>query len=247
MAKNIKFGEEARQKMIDGIEKLSNAVKITLGPKGRNAVIEKKYGSHLITNDGVTIAKEIELKDSLENMGAQMVKDVAIKTNDLAGDGTTTATILAESLIKNGNKMIAAGADPMALKRGLDQAVLMVVAEIEELAEPIGDSKEKIKQVATISAQEPEVGELIADVMEMVGHDGVVTVEESQTMGLEKEVVKGMQFDNGYLSPYLITDPQRMEAVYEDAFVLITDKKISSVQVFCLCLKKLLQQAKKNL
>ncbi|MBD3270849.1 chaperonin GroEL [Candidatus Peregrinibacteria bacterium] len=247
MAKNTKFGDEARQQMIAGIEKLSNAVKVTLGPKGRNSIIDKKYGSPLITNDGVTIAKEIELSDPLENMGAQMVKDVAIKTNDIAGDGTTTATVLAEALIKIGNKMITAGADPMALKRGMDTALQRIVEELESMAIPVGDSKDKIQQVATISAQDPKVGELIADVMEMVGSDGVITVEESQTMGLEKEVVKGMQFDNGYISPYMVTDPQRMEAVYQDAYVLITDKKISSVQSIVPLIEKVAAEGKKEL
>lgn len=247
MAKQTQFGNDVWLKMIAGIEKLNNAVKVTLGPRGRNVILQKKYGSHLITNDGVTIAKEIELKDPLEDMGAQMVKDVAIKTNDMAGDGTTTATILADAFIRNGYKLITAGADPMALKRGMDKAAQKVVEALEEVAIPVGDSKEKVQQVATISAQDPKVGELIAEVMDMVGHDGVITVEESQTMGLEKEVVKGMQFDNGYISPYMVTDAQRMEAIYEDAYILITDKKVSSLQDLVPLIEKVAAEGKKEL
>lgn len=247
MAKQLQFGDEARQKLLTGIEKLAQAVKITLGPKGRNTILEKKYGSPLITNDGVTIAKEIEFPDSYENMGAQMVKEVATKTNDVAGDGTTTATILAEAIVKEGLRNLTAGANPMHLKKGIEKAVKTVVEILAEMAEEIGDSREKVAQVATISAQDEEVGELIADIMEMVGNDGVIQVEESQTMGLEKEVVEGMQFDNGYVSPYFVTDPARMEAVYDDAKILITDKKISSVQDLLPVLEKVAGTGKKEL
>ncbi|MDD3862129.1 MAG: chaperonin GroEL [Candidatus Gracilibacteria bacterium] len=247
MAKQMKYGDEARQKLLAGVEKLANAVKITLGPKGRNVVLEKKYGGPLITNDGVTIAKEIELKDAYENMGAQMVKEVATKTNDVAGDGTTTATLLAEAMIREGIRNLTAGANPMKLKGGIEKAVKAVEKALEEMAIQIGDSKEKVAQVATISAQDEMVGKLIAEIMEMVGNDGVIQVEESQTMGLEKEVVEGMQFDNGYISPYFVTDPTRMEAVYDDAKILITDKKISSVQDMLPLLEKVAQSGRKEL
>ncbi|MCC7432657.1 chaperonin GroEL [Candidatus Peregrinibacteria bacterium] len=247
MAKDIIFGDDARKRMIAGVSKLAKTVKLTVGPKGRNVVLEKKYGAPLITNDGVTIAKEIELADPYENMGAQMVKEVATKTNDIAGDGTTTATILAEAMILEGFRNITAGADPMVLRKGIDKAVDTVCDLLEKRKVEIGDSKEKIKQVATISAQDENVGELIADVMEMVGHDGVITVEESQTMGLEKEVVKGMQFENGYLSPYFVTDAQRMEAVYENVYLLITDKKISSLQELVPVIEKVAQAGRKEL
>ncbi|MCX6735150.1 MAG: chaperonin GroEL [Candidatus Peregrinibacteria bacterium] len=247
MAKQMIFGDEARQKLLAGVEKLARAVKITLGPKGRNVVLDKKYGGPLITNDGVTIAKEVELPDPYENMGAQMVKEVATKTNDIAGDGTTTATLLAEAIIKEGLRNLTAGANPMQLKIGIEKAVKKVKEALEEMAVKVGDSKEMIAQVASISAQNEEVGNLIADIMEMVGTDGVIKVEESQTMGLEKEVVEGMQFDNGYISPYFITDAARMEAVYEDAKILITDKKISSVQELLPILEKVAQSGRKEL
>jgi len=247
MAKQMIFGDEARQKLLAGVEKLARAVKITLGPKGRNVVLDKKYGGPLITNDGVTIAKEVELPDPYENMGAQMVKEVATKTNDVAGDGTTTATLLAEAIIKEGLRNLTAGANPMQLKIGIEKAVKKVKEALEEMAMKVGDSKEKIAQVAAISAQSEEVGALIADIMEMVGTDGVIKVEESQTMGLDKEVVEGMQFDNGYISPYFITDTARMEAVYEDAKILITDKKISSVQELLPILEKVAQSGRKEL
>lgn len=247
MAKDILFGTDARKKMIDGIVKLAKTVKLTVGPKGRNVMLEKKYGAPLITNDGVTIAKEIELADPYENMGAQMVKEVATKTNDVAGDGTTTATILAEAMVLEGYKNITAGADPMILKKGIDLAVDKVLEILEERKIEIGNSKEKIKQVATISAQDEKVGELIADVLEMVGHDGVITVEESQTMGLEKEVVMGMQFENGYLSPYFVTDTHRMEAIYENVHILITDKKISSLQELVPIIEKVATAGHKEL
>ena len=247
MAKQMQFGDEARQKLLEGIEKLSRAVKVTLGPKGRNVVLSKSYGAPLITNDGVTIAKEIELEDPYENMGAQMVKEASSKTNDVAGDGTTTATVLAEAMIKEGLRNLNDGANPVSMKRGMLKASKIVAEAIAEMALQVGDSKEKIEQVATISAQDPEVGALIAEIMEMVGNDGVIQVEESQTMGLEKEVVEGMQFDNGFISPYFVTDPQRMESVYDDAKILITDKKISSVQEILPLLEKVAQTGKKEL
>jgi len=217
MAKQMQFSDDARQKLLAGIEKLAAAVKITLGPKGRNAILDKKFGAPVVTNDGVTIAKEIELPDPYENMGAQMVKEVATKTNDVAGDGTKTATLLAEAIVKEGLRNLTAGANPMQLKKGIEKAVAKIKEVLKEMAIQVGNSKEKIAQVATISAQNEEVGMLIAEIMDMVGNDGVIQVEESQTMGLEKEVVEGMQFDNGYISPYFVTDPARMEAVYEDA------------------------------
>ena len=247
MAKQIKFGDDARQKLLQGVEKLAAAVKVTLGPKGRNVVLEKKYGGPLVTNDGVTIAKEIELEDPFENMGAQMVKEVSTKTNDVAGDGTTTATLLAEAMIKEGLRNLTAGANPMHLKIGMHKAVERVKEYLSAMTMEIGDSREMVAQVATISAQDPQVGDLIASIMEMVGNDGVIQVEEAQTMGLEKEVVEGMQFGNGYISAYFITDPARMEAVYEDAHVLITDKKISSVQEILPLLEKVAQTGKKEL
>lgn len=247
MAKQIKFSDDARQKLLSGVEQLAKAVKITLGPKGRNVVLGKSYGAPLVTNDGVTIAKEIELPDPYENMGAQMVKEVSTKTNDVAGDGTTTATLLTEAIIKEGLRNLTAGANPVHLKDGILKAVNKIKEALADMSVQVGDSKEKIAQVATISAQDEGVGKLIADIMEMVGNDGVIQVEESQAMGLEKEVVEGMQFDNGYLSAYFVTDPQRMEAVYEDAKILITDKKISSVQDLLPILEKVAQTGKKEL
>lgn len=247
MAKQIKFSDDARQKLLAGVEKLAKTVKITLGPKGRNVILDKKYGAPMVTNDGVTIAKEIDLPDPYENMGAQMVKEVATKTNDVAGDGTTTATLLAEAIIKEGLRNLTAGANPMQLKSGIEKAVKKVKEVLTDMAIQIGDSKEKVAQVAAISAQNKEVGDLIAEVMEMVGQDGVIQVEESQTMGLEKEVVEGMQFDSGYISPYFVTDPARMEASYEDAKILITDKKISSVQDMLPLLEKVAQTGRKEL
>lgn len=247
MAKDIKFGDDARKQIISGVNQLADAVRITLGPKGRNVVIDKKYGAPLITNDGVTIAKEIELADAFENMGAQLVKEVATKTNDVAGDGTTTATVLASAMIDEGFRNITAGANPIMLKRGIDKAVAKVAEELEAMKTEVGNSKERVAQVATISAQDEEVGGLIADVLEEVGHDGVITVEESQTMGLSKEVVKGMHFDNGYISPYMVTDPQRMEAEYKNAKILITDMKISSVQDILPLIEKLVQSGTKEM
>ncbi len=247
MAKQMAFGDDARQKLLAGVEKLAKVVKITLGPKGRNVVLEKKYGGPTVINDGVTIAKEIELPDPYENMGAQIVKEVSTKTNDVAGDGTTTATLLAEEIIKEGIRNLTAGANPMQLKIGIEKAVKKIKSALEDMALKVGDSKEKIAQVASISAQSEEVGKLIADTLEMVGQDGVIQVEESQTMGLEKEVVEGMQFDSGYISPYFITDPSRMEAIYDDPKILITDKKISSVQELLPLLEKVVQAGKKEL
>lgn len=246
MAKQIVFNDDARQKLFAGVQKLADAVRITMGPKGLNVALGKKFGGPTITNDGVTIAKDIELPDEYEDMGAQMVKEAATKTNDVAGDGTTTATVLAYAIIKEGLRNVTAGANPMQLKAGIDKAVAKVVKALDEMKKDV-TSKEEIAQVATISAQNPEVGKLIAEVMDMVGKDGVITVEESQTMGLDKEVVEGMQFDNGYISPYMATDPTRMEAVYENAQILITDKKISSIQDILPLLEKLAQSGRKEL
>ena len=215
MAKEIRFGEEARRAMLRGVDALADAVKVTLGPKGRNVVLEKKFGSPLITNDGVTIAKEIELEDAYENMGAQLVKEVATKTNDVAGDGTTTATVLAQAMIREGLKNVAAGANPMVLRRGIDKAVATVVTEIQNISKPV-EGRENIAQVAAISAGDEEIGVLIAEAMEKVGNDGVITVEESKGFTTELEVVEGMQFDRGYISPYMVTDTDKMEAVLDD-------------------------------
>lgn len=243
MAKDIKFSEDARRAMLRGVDTLANAVKVTLGPKGRNVVLEKKFGSPLITNDGVTIAKEIELEDAFENMGAQLVKEVATKTNDVAGDGTTTATVLAQALIREGLKNVTAGASPIGLRKGIDKAVRAAVAELQSISKTV-DSKQSIAQVAAISAADEEVGELIAEAMEKVGKDGVITVEESRGFATELEVVEGMQFDRGYISPYMITDTDKMEAVMENPYILITDKKISNTQEILPLLEKLVQQGK---
>jgi len=245
-AKQIIYSEEARKKLRVGVNKLANAVTVTLGPKGRNVVLDKGFGSPTITNDGVTIAKEIELEDKIENLGAEIVKEVSEKTNDVAGDGTTTATLLAQTIINEGLKNVTAGTNPLALKRGLDKATRVVVEHLKSIAKPV-QSKTEVAQVATISAESSEIGNLIAEVMEEVGKDGVVTVEESKTFGLQKEIVKGMQFDRGYVSPYMVTDPERMEAVLEDPYILITDKKISSVQEILPLLQKLAAAGKKNL
>jgi len=247
MGKKLIFGDDARKKLFEGVKQLSDSVKVTLGPKGRNVVLEKKYGGPTITNDGVTIAKEVELSDPEENMGAQLVKEVATKTNDVAGDGTTTATILAEAMIAEGLSHLKAGANAVQLKRGIGKAVVAIEEALEKMAVQVGDSKDKIAQVATISAQDEEVGNLIADIMDLVGNDGVITIEESQTMGVEKEVVEGMQFDNGYISPYFVTDPTRMESAYEDAKILLVDKKISSIQEILPLLEKVAQSGKKEL
>lgn len=246
MSKLIKFREDGRAAIKAGVDKIANVVKVSLGPKGRNVVLDKGFGAPTITNDGVTIAKEIELEDKFENIGAELIKEVAEKTNDVAGDGTTTATVLAQALIEEGIKNIVAGNDPIALKRGMDKALLAAVAGLKSIAKPIKDKKEKM-QVATISSLDEKVGELIAEAMEDVGTDGVITVEESQAMGLEKEVVKGMRFDKGYVSPYMITDTQRMEAVYEDPYILITDRKISAISEILPLLEKVAQSGKKEI
>lgn len=243
MAKDIKFSEDARHAMLRGVDALANAVKVTLGPKGRNVVLEKKFGSPLITNDGVTIAKEIELEDAFENMGAQLVKEVATKTNDVAGDGTTTATVLAQALIREGLKNVTAGASPIGLRKGIDKAVRAAVAELKSISKAI-EGKQSIAQVAAISAADEEVGELIAEAMEKVGKDGVITVEESRGFATELEVVEGMQFDRGYVSPYMITDTDKMEAVLDNPYILITDKKISSTQEILPLLEKIVQQSR---
>jgi chaperonin GroEL len=243
MAKQIKFSEDARRSMLRGVEALANAVKVTLGPKGRNVVLEKKFGSPLITNDGVTIAKEIELEDAYENMGAQLVKEVATKTNDIAGDGTTTATVLAYAMIREGLKNVTAGANPMVIRRGMEKAVRAAVEEIKKIAKPV-ESKSSIAQVAAISADDQEVGNLIAEAMEKVGKDGVITVEESKGFTTELEVVEGMQFDRGYASPYMITDTDKMEAVLNNPYILITDKKISNIQEVLPVLEQVVQSGK---
>ena len=246
MAKQIIFGEEARKGLEKGANKLADTVKVTLGPKVRNVVLDKKYGAPLITNDGVTIAKEIELEDVYENMGAQLVKEVATKTNDVAGDGTTTATLLAQAIIREGLKNVAAGANPMILKKGISKAVEVAVKGIEEISQKV-KGKEDIARVASISANDEEIGTLIADAMEKVSNDGVITVEESKTMGTELEVVEGMQFDRGYISSYMVTDTDKMEAVLEDPYILITDKKLSNIQEILPILEQIVQQGKKLL
>ncbi|CAN7724124.1 chaperonin GroEL [Paenibacillus sp. LjRoot153] len=246
MAKEIKFSEDARRAMLRGVDALANAVKVTLGPKGRNVVLEKKFGSPLITNDGVTIAKEIELEDAFENMGAQLVKEVATKTNDVAGDGTTTATVLAQAMIREGLKNVTAGANPMVIRKGIEKAVKAAVEELQAIAKPI-EGKQSIAQVAAISAADEEVGELIAEAMEKVGKDGVITVEESKGFLTELEVVEGMQFDRGYTSPYMITDTDKMEAVLDNPYILITDKKISNIQEILPVLEKVVQSGKQLL
>ncbi|AGC69620.1 60 kDa chaperonin [Thermoclostridium stercorarium subsp. stercorarium DSM 8532] len=246
MAKQIIFGEEARKALETGANKLADTVKVTLGPKGRNVVLEKKYGSPLITNDGVTIAKEIELEDPYENMGAQLVKEVATKTNDVAGDGTTTATLLAQAIIREGLKNVAAGANPMILKKGISKAVETAVKGIQEISKKVSGKKD-IARVASISANDEEIGALIADAMEKVSNDGVITVEESKTVKTELEVVEGMQFDRGYISSYMVTDTDKMEAVLEDPYILITDKKLSNVQELLPILEQVVQQGKKLL
>mgnify|MGYP005788168655 FL=1 len=244
MAKEIKFGEDARKSLLEGVNKLADTVKVTLGPKGRNVVLDKSFGSPLITNDGVTIAKEIELDDPFENMGARLVKEVSTKTNDIAGDGTTTATVLAQSMIKEGVKNVAAGGDPMAIKRGIDKAVNSAVEGLKEISSNI-KGKEDIARVASISANNQEVGELISEAMEKVSKDGVITIEESKTSHTELEVVEGMQFDKGYVSPYMVTDTEKMEAIMDNPYILITDKKISNIQEILPLLESLMQQSGK--
>jgi chaperonin GroEL len=246
MAKEIKFSEDARRAMLRGVDALANAVKVTLGPKGRNVVLEKKFGSPLITNDGVTIAKEIELEDAFENMGAQLVKEVATKTNDVAGDGTTTATVLAQAMIREGLKNVTAGANPMVVRKGIEKAVVAAVAELKAISKPV-EGKNSITQVAAISSGDEEVGRLIADAMEKVGNDGVITVEESKGFTTELEVVEGMQFDRGYISPYMITDTEKMEANLDNPFILITDKKIGNIQEILPVLEKVVQSGKQLL
>ena len=244
MAKQIIYGEDARRALQAGIDKLSDTVKITLGPKGRNVVLDKKYGSPLITNDGVTIAKEIELEDPFENMGAQLVKEVATKTNDVAGDGTTTATLLAQALIREGMKNVVAGANPMVLKRGIKAAVENVVETVKKNSKPVKNADD-IARIATISAADENIGKLIAEAMKKVTADGVITVEESKTAETSCDVVEGMQFDRGYISPYMVTDTDKMEAVIDDPYILITDKKISNIQEILPVLEKIVQAGKK--
>lgn len=246
MAKQILFNEQARAALKRGVDKLANAVKVSLGPRGHNVILDKGFGSPTVTNDGVTIAKEIELEDKFENVGAQLLQEVASKTNDVAGDGTTTATVLAQALIHEGFKNLAAGANPQAIRHGLEKGVQAVVAAIKKQAKPVA-SKEEIAQVASISANDPEIGKVIAEAMEKVGKDGVITVEESQGLTTEKEVVEGMQIDKGYVSPYMITNPERMEAVYDDPYILVTDKKIASVHEILPLLEKIAQTGKKDL
>jgi chaperonin GroEL len=246
MAKDINFGEEARRKLQSGVDQLADTVKITMGPKGRNVLLEKKYGYPSITNDGVTIAKEIELDDPFENMGAQLVKEVATKTNDVAGDGTTTATLLAQIIVKEGFKNVAAGANPIILKKGIQGAVDVAVDEIKALAQKV-ETKDKISQVAAVSASDDSIGELISEAMDKVGTDGVITVEESKSMETALEVVEGMQFDRGYLSSYMVTDTEKMEAVLENPYILLTDKKISNIQDILPILEQIVQQGRKLL
>src|SRR6266536_2852895 len=242
-AKQLNYSEEARRALKRGVDQLADAVKITLGPRGRNVVLDKKFGPPTITNDGVTIAKEIELQDPFENMGAQLLKEAATKTNDIAGDGTTTATVLAQAIVHEGFRNVTSGANPLQLKRGVERGVAAIIDELKKNSKTIGD-KSEIAQVAAISAADEEIGKLIADVMDKVGKDGVITVEESKTLKFETEYVEGMQFDRGYISPYFISDPQRMEAVLEEPYVLVTDKKISSIQDILPLLEKFVQVSK---
>ena len=244
MAKDIKFGEDARKSILEGVNKLADTVKVTIGPKGRNVVLDKSFGAPLITNDGVTIAKEIELEDPYENVGARLVKEVSTKTNDVAGDGTTTATLLAQTLIREGVKNVAAGGDPMAIKRGMDKAVNEAVEGLKEISSTV-NGKEDIARVASISANNKEIGSLIAEAMEKVSKDGVITIEESKTANTELNVVEGMQFDKGYISPYMVTDTEKMEAIVDNPYILITDKKISNIQEILPLLESLMQQSGK--
>ncbi|MDU1054827.1 chaperonin GroEL [Clostridium baratii] len=246
MAKMIKFGEESRRAMQIGVDKLADTVKVTLGPKGRNVVLDKKFGSPLITNDGVSIAREIELEDPYENMGAQLVKEVATRTNDVAGDGTTTATLLAQAIIREGLKNVTAGANPMLIRNGINMAVEKAVKEIKDISRPV-NGKEDIARVAAISAADETIGSLIADAMEKVGNEGVITVEESKSMGTELDVVEGMQFDRGYVSAYMVTDTEKMEAILDNPYILITDKKISNIQEILPILEQIVQAGKKLL
>ncbi len=246
MSKQIIFQEEARKKLKSGVDQLANAVKVTLGPKGRNVVLDKGYGAPQIVNDGVTIAKEIELEDKFENMGAELIKEVASNTNDVAGDGTTTATVLAQAIVGAGLKNVAAGANPIIIRQGIEKGVRALVAELKNNSKEISSIEEK-QQVASISANDPEVGKIIAEALEEVGNEGVITVEEGQSFGIEKEIVKGMQFDKGYISPYMITNSERMEAEYDEAAILITDKKISGLQEILPLLEKMAQSGRKEL
>ena len=246
MAKQIKYSEDARKILKSGLDKVANAVKVTLGPKGRNVVLGSGYGSPTITNEGVTIAKDIELEDNVENIGAEIIKEVASKTNDIAGDGTTSAVLLCQAIATEGLKNVAAGANPLALRKGIIKAKDAVVQALKEMSKPISN-KEETSQVATISAQDKEVGDLIAEIMDEVGKDGVITVEESKTFGLSKEIVKGLQFDRGYISPYMVSNTEKMEAVLEEPYILITDKKISSLQEILPLLEKLVKAGKKEL
>ena len=246
MAKLIEFGEEARRAMQSGVDKLANTVKVTLGPKGRNVILDKKFGSPLITNDGVSIAREIELEDPYENMGAQLVKEVATKTNDVAGDGTTTATLLAQAIIREGLKNVTAGANPILIRSGIRKAVDVAVEEIKNISKPVA-GKEDIARVAAISAADEEIGTLISDAMEKVGNEGVITVEESKSMGTELDVVEGMQFDRGYVSPYMATDTEKMEALLDNPLILITDKKITNIQEILPILEQIVQNGRKLL
>jgi len=246
MAKQIIFNEDARASLKRGVDKLANAVKVTLGPKGRNVVLEKSFGAPVITKDGVTVAKEIELEDKFENIGAEIIKEAASKTNDVAGDGTTTATILAQAMITEGLKMVSAGANPIEIRNGIEKKVEQVIAKLKEMSKQIS-TKEEIAQVASISANDKEIGNIIAEAMDAVGKDGVITVEEGQHFGVEKEVVEGMQFDKGYVSPYMIMNPDKMEAVFNDPYILITDKKISAINDVLPLLEKLATSGKKDL
>ncbi|MBR3184494.1 MAG: chaperonin GroEL, partial [Oscillospiraceae bacterium] len=246
MAKKIIYGEEARKAIESGVNQLANTVKITLGPKGRNVVLDKKFGTPLITNDGVTIAKEIELEDAFENMGAQLIKEVSTKTNDVAGDGTTTATLLAQSMINEGLKNLAAGANPMVMKKGIDKATAAAVEAIKAISKPVNGSKD-IARVGTISSGDEHIGTLIAEAMEKVSQNGVITLEESKTAETYSDVVEGMQFDRGYLSPYMVTDTDKMEAVLDDALILITDKKVSNIQDLLPLLEQIVKAGRKLL
>jgi len=243
MAKEIKFGEDARRKMLDGVNKLADVVKVTLGPKGRNVVLEQSFSAPMIVNDGVTIAKEIKLEDKYENMGAQLVAQVATKTNDIAGDGTTTATVLAQAMIQEGLKNIASGANPIMVRRGIEKAVKVAILELEKISRKI-QSKEEIAQVAAISASDEEVGQLIAEAMEKVGNEGVITLEESRGLETELEVVEGMQFDRGYLSPYMVTNSDKMIAELSNPYILVTDSKVSNLQEILPILEQIVQEAK---
>lgn len=246
MSKQILFSEDARTKLKAGVDKLANAVKVTLGPKGRNVVIDKGFGAPIITKDGVSVAREVDLEDKIENIGAEMLKEVASKTNDIAGDGTTTATVLAQAMIGEGLKLVSSGVDPMEIRKGIEDKVSKMVSELKKLSKSIS-TKEEIAQVGSISANDKEIGKIIAEAMDSVGKDGVITVEEGQLFGVEKEIVEGMQFDKGYISPYMVTNPEKMISEYEDPFVLITDQKISSIQQVLPLLEKMAQAGKKDL